>query len=83
MGAGVALLVGPEIERQGDQIVYCGDGVSIFAQINALDIGLAGIATLDADLLKFFCGKYRQFVLVLLTAIGAEHTAKLPLCGAE
>src|SRR6267378_5969359 len=44
----VALIDGPQIERQRDQVVHLGDRPRIEGQVDRLQVALAGVARLDA-----------------------------------
>jgi hypothetical protein len=47
--AGVAVLLGPERQWNGGEVIDERDGVAVFCQVDGLEIELAGIAGFDAN----------------------------------
>jgi hypothetical protein len=68
----------PEVERDGREFVDQRVGKSVLGEIGGLDVGVAGVATLDAHVRKLFGSINRKFGLVFLSARGTNDTAKLP-----
>src|ERR1035437_5128349 len=80
---GIAVLARPEIKWRGGQFVDQRFGMSIFRKVDALDIGLAGVAALHADVIEVAGGKDGKVAVVFLAASWANDPAKLPLGQAE
>ncbi|MGA7931112.1 MAG: hypothetical protein WCA20_34600 [Candidatus Sulfotelmatobacter sp.] len=49
MEFGVSVFLRPEVERDGGKIVDEGLGEPVLGEVDGLDVGLAGVAALDAD----------------------------------
>jgi hypothetical protein len=76
---GVAFAGGPEVERDGCQLIYFGYGQAVACEVYRLDVIAAGIAGLHADVRELVGGIDGELVFVFLAAVGAEEAAKLPL----
>src|SRR5258708_29119622 len=77
------MLVGPERERDGSEIIDQGDGVAVLGEINGAQIKFAGVATLHADVGKLLGNVDRQFAFLFLAAKRAENSPKIPFPEAE
>ena len=83
MELGVSVLLRPKIERNRGQFVNQRVSEAVFAEVDGLYVGAAGIATLDADVRECFGGIDGQFGVVFLAAAGADNAAEFPLAQAE
>ena len=77
------MLLGPEIKREGGQIVHLWNSATIFGQIDALDVRLTSVTSLNPRLNKFLGRKKWQLVFVLLPAVRTKNASKFPFCRAE
>ena len=77
------MLLCPEIQWQGGQVVYRWDRVAVASHVDALDIRLAGIAGFNARLRELFRAEYGQLVFMLFSTIWAENASEFPLAGAQ
>src|SRR4029077_5241774 len=62
---GVAVLAGPEVEGSGGEFVDHGLGVAVFCEVDGLDVGLAGVAAFDANVVEL-AGRVDSQLLVVL-----------------
>jgi hypothetical protein len=83
MEFGVSVLLRLEVERDGGKIVDEGVGEPVLGEVDGLDVGLAGVAALDADVGEGIGGLNRKFGMVLLAASGTDEAAELPFGEAE
>jgi len=79
----VSVLLRPKVEWDGSEFVDERVGQAVFAEINGLEVGAAGIATLDTDVGELLGGIDRQFGVVFLIAARTDDAAELPLAKAE
>jgi hypothetical protein len=75
---GVAVLLRPKVERDGGKFVDQRLGQAAFRQVDALDVGLAGVAALDADGGEIVGGVDGEFGMVFFAASGADEAAEIP-----
>ena len=80
---GVAVLLCPKVERDRGKFVDKRFGKAAFGHVDALNVGLAGIAAFDADGGKIVCGVDGEFGMVFFAASGADEAAKIPFGEAE
>src|SRR5882724_13072875 len=80
---GIALLMGPQGERNRGQIIHQGDGVAVFGEIDSGEIKLAGVAGFDADVGQLLGDVDGELGFGFFAAGGAEDTAEFPFLGAE
>ena len=83
MELGVSALLRPEVERDGGEFVDEGVGEAVFAEVDGLEVGVASVAALDADVGELLGGIDRKFGMVFLVAAGADDAAELPLAETE
>jgi hypothetical protein len=81
--AGITFLVSPDGQRNSRQFIDCRYRFSVLRHIDALDVGLAGVAGFDANVIGIFDQKDRKLFPVLFAAVGAFDPAKLPFGGAQ
>ena len=72
------MLLGPQVERGGCNLVDHWLGQAVLAQVNAFDVGLAGVAAFHSDVLEIACGIDGKLAVVLFVAVRAKNPAKLP-----
>ena len=77
------MLLRPEVEGDAGEFVDERVGEAAFGQVDGLDIGVAGVAALDANVGESLGGVDRKFGVVLLAAAGANDAAELPFGEAE
>ena len=73
----------PEIEWNRGDFVDEGVGEAVFTEVDGLEVGVASVATLHADIGELFGGIDRQFGMVFFVATGADDAAELPLAETE
>lgn len=83
MELSVSALLRPEVEGDRGEFVDERVGKAVLAEVNGLDVGVACVAALDADIGELVGGIDRQLGVVFLVATGADDAAKLPLAQAE
>ena len=83
MKLGIAALLRPEIEWNRGEFIDQGNGQTVLAQVNRLDISVACIAAFHPDIRKLFGSINRKFGMVFFVAAGADDAAELPLTQAE
>ena len=83
MEFGVSVLLRPQTERDGSEFVDERVGEAVFGEVDRLDVGLANVAALDANVGKLGSGVDRKLGVVLLTASRADDAAELPFGQAE
>src|SRR5437016_14676340 len=83
MWPGGSVLLCAQVERHGGQLVDQRVGQSVLAWVDAFDVGLAGVAALDADVGQFGGGVHGKLGMVLLGASGTDEAAELPFGEAE
>ena len=70
----VAVLMSPEREGNGREVVDDGRGVSVLGQVDGAHVELAGVASFDANMRKLFRLHIdRQFLLVLFALLLANY----------
>jgi hypothetical protein len=79
----VSALLGPEVERDGSDFVDQRVGEAVLAEIDGLDISVASLAALDANVRELGCGIDGKLGMIFLVAAGTDDTAELPLAEAE
>ena len=79
MEFGVSMFLRPEIERDGGEFVYEGVGETVLGEVDGLDVGVASVAALDADVREFGGGVHGKLGVVFLPAAGADNAAEFPL----
>src|SRR5258708_33840351 len=77
------MLVGPERERDGSEIIDQGDGVAVLGEIDGAQIKFAGVAGFHADVGKLLGNVDRQFAFLFLVTKRAENPPKIPFSVAE
>src|SRR5258708_36595643 len=77
------MLVGPERERDGSEIIDQGDGVAVLGEIDGAQIKFTGVAGLHADVGKLLGNVDRQFAFLFLVTKRAENPPKIPFPGTE
>jgi len=83
MEFGISAFLCPKVERDGSELVHQRLRKAVFCKVNRLDVGLARIAALDADMRKGFSGVDRKLRVVLLAASRAYDASKFPLSQTE
>jgi hypothetical protein len=83
MEFGISALLGPKVERDRGQFVYHRLGQAVFRQIDGLNVGPAGVATLNPDVGKCFGSIDRELSMVFLAAAGTDDAPELPFGKAE
>jgi hypothetical protein len=78
MEFGVSMFLRPEVERDGGEFVDQRVGKAVLGEVDGFDVGLAGVAALDANVGEFFSGIDGKFGVVFLAASGADDAAELP-----
>jgi len=78
MQFGVTVLLCPQIKRDGGQFVDQWIGEAALGEVDALDVGLAGVAALDADMGQLGGSVDGKLSVVFLTAAGTDEAAELP-----
>ncbi len=79
MEFGVSVLLRPKVERHGREFVNQRFGEAVLGEVNRLDVGVASVAALDADVGQFFGSVDRKLGVVLLAATGTNDAAEFPL----
>lgn len=79
----VSVFLCPKVEWDRSKFVNKRYREAILSQIDRLDICLAGIAALDANVRKAIGGINGKLSMILLAASGTNHAAELPLSQAE
>jgi hypothetical protein len=74
----IALFLGPEVQRNGRQLVNHRDCPPVLRHVNGFDIGLAGITGIYADVIKFVRDKNGKLVLMLFTTAGTKLPTVVP-----
>ena len=77
------MLVGPEGEGKGGEIVDDGDSVAVLGEVDGAEVELAGVAGLDAYVGKLLGDVDGQLVFGFFAASGAEKASKIPLAHAK
>ncbi len=83
MEFGISALLRPKVQWYRSKFVDERLGKAILSQVNGLDVGLAGIAALDADVGKRFGSVHGKLGMVFLAASGTNDAAELPFAKAE
>jgi len=83
MELGITVLLRPEIEWDGGEFIDEGVGEAVLGEVDRFDVGVAGVAALDADMGELFGSVDRELGVVLLTASGTNDAAEGPLGEAE
>ena len=81
--AGVAVLAGPERERDGSEVVDERDGVAVFGEVDGADVEVAGVAGFDAKVRKLLDHINGELALGFFAASGTEDAAKIPFVKTE
>ncbi len=77
------MLLRPEIEWNRSQFIHQRVRQAVLCKIDGLDIGVAGIAALNADVGKLFGSVDRKFGLVFLAASRADDATEFPFAEAK
>ena len=83
MEFGVSMFLRPKVERDGSKFVHQGVGEAVFGEVDGLDVGLAGVAALDANVGQVGGGVDRKLGMVFLAASRTDDAAELPFGEAE
>src|SRR5271169_2065516 len=83
MDFGVSVLLRPEVEWNGSEFVDEGVGEAVLGEVDGFDVGLAGVATLHANVREFSSGVDRQLGVVFLAASGTNEASELPFGQAD
>jgi hypothetical protein len=83
MEFGVSVLLRPQVKRDGGEFVDQRVGESVLGEVDALDVGLAGVAALDSDIGQLGGGVDREPGVVFLAAAGTNEAAELPFGEAD
>ena len=78
MKLGVSVFLRPEIQRDGGEFVDERVGQTVLREVNRLDVGLAGVAALDADVGECFSGVDGKLGVIFLAAPGTDDAAEFP-----
>src|SRR6266849_7443793 len=76
---GVSVLLRPEIQGNGSQLLDHRDGKPVLGKVHCLDVDLAGVASLDAHVLELAGCVSRQLLKPLLPAARTDDLAVVPL----
>lgn len=79
----VTVLAGPQIERDGRELVDDGNGEAGLREIDAFQIRVAGVANVDAHVRNFRRGIISHLGLTLLPARGTINSTERPFVRAE
>src|SRR5207302_9970345 len=79
----VSLLLRPQVEGYGEQVVDFGDGPRVDREIDRLDVPLARLARLDAGLGAGLGMEEGQLLGVVFAAARAANAHEGPLAAAE
>jgi len=74
---------GPDVEGDRCDFVDYWNCVAVFGQVDGFEVGVAGFAGVDADVVEFAGDVDGELFFVLFAAGGADHAAVLPFCRAE
>ena len=83
MDARVMMFLGPERQRDCRQVVDDGNCVAVLGEVDGAEIGVAGVAALDADVWELLRYVHRKFFLILFAAGRAINATKIPLLQAK
>src|SRR5260370_30938374 len=83
MEFGISALLRRKVQWYRSKFVDERLGKAIPGQVDRLDVGLAGIAALDADVGKRFGSVHGRLGMVFLAASGTNDAAQLPFPKAE
>ena len=79
----VALLLCPEIEGEGGQLIHHRDRPPILRHVNGFYVAVASIAGVHADIVDVIGHKDRQLVFVFFAAVRALYPEESPFGGTE
>ena len=81
--ADVAVLLGPQSEGDGSEVVDYGDSIAISGQVDRAHADLAGFAGFDANMRKLLGHVDGQLLFVLFAASHTIDSAEVPFLKAE
>ena len=78
MQLGVSALLSPQIKRGGSDFVDHRVSVAALGEIYALDVCLAGVAALDADVRELTRRVNRKLLVIFFSAVWTSDAAEVP-----